>query len=274
MTAFDLFVHGESAQVLGWTLVHSLWQGAVVALLLAVVVGLARSSRVRYVAACVAMVAVLAGFGITLWRLMPERIPLVANATAISNGVLPVPESGSAVRPASPWQTSDLLRWIAVLWVVGVGLFQIRCVASWMLAGRLRRVGVCGAREEWLCKLNELKSRLRMTKPVVLLESSLAEVPVVIGHLRPAIIVPLGLLTGLPMDQMEAILLHELAHIRRADYLVNLVQTLLEGLLFYHPAAWWISRVIRTERENCCDDLLVAGTRRRSCLRVGVGGAR
>jgi GWxTD domain-containing protein len=85
----------------------------------------------------------------------------------------------------------------------------------------------------------------------------LAEVPVVIGHLRPVILMPVGLLTGMPAGQVESILLHELAHIRRADYLINLMQTVVEGLLFYHPAVWWISSIMRTERENCCDDLVV-----------------
>ncbi len=99
-----------------------------------------------------------------------------------------------------------------------------------------------------------------MTRPVILLESCFLEVPVVIGHLRPAILMPVGLLAGLPVAQIESILLHELAHIRRADYLVNLMQKVVEGLLFYHPAAWWISRVIRMERENCCDDLAVAAS--------------
>ncbi len=93
---------------------------------------------------------------------------------------------------------------------------------------------------------------------MALLESSLAEVPVVVGYLRPAILLPVGMLAGMPASQIEAILLHELAHIRRHDYLVNLFQTVVEGFLFYHPAVWWISGVIRAERENCCDDLVVA----------------
>ena len=80
----------------------------------------------------------------------------------------------------------------------------------------------------------------------------------VIGFLRPVILAPVGLLSGLRTDQVEAILLHELAHIRRSDYLVNLLQSLVEGLLFYHPAVWWVSHVIRAERENCCDDVVVA----------------
>jgi GWxTD domain-containing protein len=93
-----------------------------------------------------------------------------------------------------------------------------------------------------------------------LLESCLADTPMVLGHFRPLILMPIGLLTGLPAGQIEVILLHEMAHICRCDYLVNVIQRLVEGLLFYHPAVWWISRVIRTERENCCDDVVVAAS--------------
>ena len=113
---------------------------------------------------------------------------------------------------------------------------------------------------DWQQRLDGLAARLRISKPVALLESCLAEVPVVIGYARPVILMPVGLLAGLPVAQVEAILIHELAHIRRQDYLVNLMQTFIEGLLFYHPAVWWISGVIRAERENCCDDLAVAVT--------------
>src|SRR5262249_22848328 len=95
-------------------------------------------------------------------------------------------------------------------------------------------------------------------RSVALLESCRAVVPVVIGHVRPVILRPVGLLAGLPLAQIESILLHELAHIRRYDYLINLLQTSVEDLLFYHPGVWWISGVIRVERENCCDDLVVA----------------
>ena len=125
------------------------------------------------------------------------------------------------------------------------------------MARRLRLRGVCAAPEFWQERLRVLAGRLRISRPVGLLESCLAGVPVVIGHLRPVILMPVGLLTGLPAAQIESILLHELAHIRRYDYLVNMLQTLVEGLLFYHPVVWWISGVIRTEREHCCDDLAV-----------------
>jgi GWxTD domain-containing protein len=118
--------------------------------------------------------------------------------------------------------------------------------------------GVCHAPEPWQQRLARLSARLRLSRPVRLLESCLLEIPVVIGHFRPLVLMPVGLLAGLPPNQIEVILLHELAHIRRCDYLVNSLQRLMEGLLFYNPAIWWISGVIRHEREKCCDDVAVA----------------
>jgi GWxTD domain-containing protein len=258
MRLFDLWVHGEFAKALGWTLLHSLWEGAAIALALALVLGIARSSRVRYGAACLAMVAMLIGFGGTFWRLAPlERSAVITRAHD-----LPLPANAATDDKPSPhagasWDASDFLPWLAPAWMLGVLLFQLRCLASWAAAGRMRGTGICGAPEAWTIALDRLRARLKLTQPVMLMESCLAEVPVVIGHLRPVILMPVGLLAGLPAGQIESILLHELAHISRADYLVNLVQTFFEGLLFYHPAAWWISRVIRAERENCCDDLVV-----------------
>jgi GWxTD domain-containing protein len=256
MNFLEIWVQGAAAKALGETLLHSLWEGAAVALALAMVLSVVRSSRVRYAAACLAMIVILAGFGTTFSRLMPH------GEGRASVPMLPASVSSfSDDRPiviAHAWEAADLLPWLAPLWMVGVALFQLRCLASWVAATRLRRIGVCAAPDEWFERLDALRLRLRMTRPVTLLESCLAEVPAVMGHLRPVILVPVGLLAGLPTAQVEAILLHELAHIRRGDYLMNLMQTVVEGLLFYNPAVWWISTVIRTERENCCDDVVVA----------------
>jgi GWxTD domain-containing protein len=255
MTAFDLFLQGAQAKALGWTLLHSLWEGAAIAVALAVVLGLARSARVRYSAACLAMIALVAASVVTYSRLSPER--------HTGRMILPLPDAisqplGDSPVIRSPWEVSDLLPWLAPFWMAGVLAFQLRCLASWLAAGRMRRVGVCRAPSVWEHKTDELRARLRITRTVTLLESCFADVPVVIGYFRPMILMPVALLTSLPAGQMEAILLHELAHIRRGDYLVNLMQTFVEGLLFYHPAVWWISHVIRVERENCCDDVVVA----------------
>src|SRR5205814_960303 len=103
-----------------------------------------------------------------------------------------------------------------------------------------------------------LSRRLHITRAITLLESSLVDVPTVIGWLKPVVLLPASALAAMSPQQLEAILAHELAHIRRHDYLVNLLQTLVETLLFYHPAVWWLSRRIRAEREHCCDDLAVS----------------
>jgi GWxTD domain-containing protein len=258
MTALQHWVESASANALGWTLLHSLWEGASVALALAIVLTMTRSPRIRYAAAGLAMLVLLAGSGATFLHLMPPDAAGVAAVKPLPLAAWPAVDDLPAANDRIPWAFSDLLPWLAPFWIAGVLLFQVRCLASWLAAGRLRRTGVCGSSEVWIARLDGLRARVRLTRPVHLLESCLAEVPVVIGHLRPVILMPVGLLNGLPVGQIEAILLHELAHIRRGDYLVNLMQTLMEGLLFYHPAAWWISSVIRAERENCCDDLVVA----------------
>ncbi len=163
-----------------------------------------------------------------------------------------------AAAPDSPPTALDGVSWLVPLWMAGVLVCYVRIFIGWLAALRLRRRGVCAAPEVWQSRLDKLAVRLKLSRPVVLLESCLADVPVVIGWFRPVILAPLGVLAGLSESQVEAILVHELAHIRRYDYAVNLLQGFVEGLLFYHPAVWWISRLVRAERENCCDDVVIA----------------
>jgi GWxTD domain-containing protein len=144
------------------------------------------------------------------------------------------------------------------LWIIGAVLFNLRLIGGWFAERRLRRHGVCAAAVSWQSRLDAIRVQMGVSRIVKLLESSLTVVPMVVGHIRPAVLFPMGLLTGLPPEQVELILMHELAHIRRNDYLVNTIQTFIEGLLFYHPAIWWLSRVIRAEREHGCDDMVVA----------------
>ena len=259
MRLLQQLVASPLAAALGWTLLHSLWQGALAAAALAVTRATVRSPRVRYAAACIAMLLLLAGFALTLPRMLPPAAlhPRFGAVPALPASHL---ASSSLTHPPAGIAWNALVPWIAPFWMAGVALLY-----AWQLAGclaifRLRRRGVCAAPAHWQAASTRLAARLRVTRPVVLLESCLTEVPVVAGHFRPVILLPLGLATGLPADQVEAILLHELAHIRRYDYLVNLWQHVLEGLFFYHPAAWWISGAIRTEREHCCDDVVVTLT--------------
>jgi GWxTD domain-containing protein len=154
-----------------------------------------------------------------------------------------------------------VIPWVTPIWLAGVVLFTLKNLLTWFGSRRIRWSGVCAVAEHWQERLNNLRGRLGISKPVELLESCMTQIPVVIGHIRPVILLPIGLVSGLPTEQIEMILMHELAHVRRHDYLVNLLQTVVESVLFFNPAALWISKKIRNEREHCCDDDIVRITK-------------
>jgi bla regulator protein BlaR1 len=259
MTLLERFVGSPFAAAIGWSLLHSLWEGALVSALLAAVLVAVRSPRARYAAACAAMLLMLGGFSLTFMLLVPRTAHSLHSLKPLA--IPPwnlLPANGAAVS-WSPGLVA-IAPWLAPLWISGVLLLYIRNLAGSLSVQRLRHRGVCCAQDRWQKELARLAVQLRVSRTVLLLESSLADVPMVLGHFKPLILVPVGLLAGVPQSQVEAILLHELAHIRRYDYLTNMLQRLVEGLLFYHPAVWWISHVLRAERENCCDDVVVSIT--------------
>ena len=151
-----------------------------------------------------------------------------------------------------------LLPTLILVWIAGVSMLSLRLLTGWIWVQRLRTRGNAPAADEWQRMAPRLSRRLHIARAITLLESTLVDVPTVIGWLKPVVLLPASALAALSPQQLEAILAHELAHIRRHDYLVNLLQTLVETVLFYHPAVWWLSRRIRIERENCCDDLAVS----------------
>ena len=229
----------------GWTLVHFLWQGSMVAVLLATVrafAGRRLGARGRYALSCAALALMTAAPPLTFLALgNPEAPPLPRPAWPVAGG--------AALDGALPW--------IVVAWLAGVVVFSARIALGWRMAARLRRASAGPAPLAWQHALEELMQRMRVTAPVRLLASSVATVPAVIGWLRPIVLLPVETMIGLPMEQVRALLAHELAHVLRHDYLVNILQSMAEALLFYHPAVWWISNQIRAERELCCDDLAV-----------------
>jgi beta-lactamase regulating signal transducer with metallopeptidase domain len=210
------------------------------------------------------------------WRASgPSTESAVLSADRVRASAAPVAEAAPAWSPASlatatPEQAGGALpspgartlsAWIPALfmtWLVGVSLLTLRLLSGWLWVQRLKSHATTPAAAIVGDMAVRLARRLHITRTVTFLESALVEVPTVIGWLRPVVLVPASALAGLAPSQLEAILAHELAHIRRHDYLVNLLQTLVETLLFYHPAVWWLSRRIRIEREHCCDDLAVS----------------
>ena len=271
MTAAPLFSGGFFG-ALGWALFHFLWQGALVAAALAAVrLVLARKTpALRYAVSCGALALMLVLPVATAWTLARRGAPGSpagqapagpAAATALSRGIEIAPRPADALWPASLEHRLEAFRpWALLGWFVGVLVFSLRFLGGYRAARRLKRRGTRTAPEEWQRRLATLAGRLAITRPVRLLVSALVEVPTAIGAFSPAILIPASVFTGLPARGIEALLAHELAHVRRHDYLVNLLQTVVETLLFYHPAVWWVSSRVRIEREECCDDLAIAAT--------------
>jgi uncharacterized protein (TIGR03435 family) len=253
---------------LGWTLVHFLWQGLLIALLYAAtrrIVAHRSSSNARYLLACAAMAAMLA-VPMATWRLMQQPAASPGESYHIRS-TPPAPSTAGAaaatlpdsVRAAVPSvKPEQFLAWIVVVWLAGTTAFWLRLAGGWVIAVRMQSMLVRRVPPEWQDTLRKLGAQLRMSRPVPLLVSALVQVPTVVGWLRPVVLMPVGAVGGLPAEYLETLLLHELAHIRRHDYLVNILQSVAEALLFYHPAVWWVSRRIRAERELCCDDVVVS----------------
>jgi beta-lactamase regulating signal transducer with metallopeptidase domain len=289
------FFAQPAVERLGWSLVHFLWQGAVAALLLAAVLAWLPRAAVgpRYLAACATLLLMAACPLATcawLWIVAAGR-PAVASGPAASaativDGHSPAADSAAvrlaptppkemtappaavrdaAAAPALPVPAPQLflrvepvLPWLVAAWLAGVSVLTGRLCAGWVQVYRWRHRAVRQVAAEWQVALERLAVRVRVSRSVTLLESALVEVPTLIGWLRPAILLPASALAQLTARQLESILAHELAHVRRHDYLVNLLQTAIETALFYHPAVWWASRFARAEREACCDELAVA----------------
>ena len=248
-------------QALRTALFHFVWQGAVVAFLLwiTLLVMRKRSANARYAASCLALIALVAWPVITACAEYNQSAVPSAGASFFES----VPQAPAAASswisssaPAATWLAS-LGWWALPAWAFGVILFSLRLGWGARQVAILRRSGQ-PADGPVLEIAASLAARLGLTRPVRLLISSFAEGPSVVGWIRPVILLPAATLMGLTPEQLEAVLAHEFAHIRRYDYLVNILQMVVESLLFYHPAVWWISARMRHERELCCDDLAVS----------------
>jgi len=231
---------------IGWALLHLIWQGTIVAALLATTLALLcrRSAAARYYAACLALL---------LLAVLPAVTAIRAYQTPPFSGI----------ETASTWMASAIalasahMREIVAAWLIGVALLSLRLGGGWLRARRLATRGTKPS-PAWQRTVDRIAASIHLRRTVKLLESAAVEVPTVIGWLRPVVLLPLAALSGLSPEQVEMVLAHELAHIRRNDFLINLLQAIVETLLFYHPAVWWISRQVRIERENCCDDLAIS----------------
>ena len=308
MTALEHFVSPTLVRALGWTLLHSLWQGALVAAMLAGALLLLRRQRaeVRYAASVGALGLIVALAGLTFGLYFGTGSGRLAVAQPGATGALAAPGTTQTrtiatsttmttvamapqvLRSAGPLAVASApvaslaakapvptefirsftyslilyfdhhLPLLVVVWLLGLLAMSLRMLGGLLYVQRLRRYRVRPLSADWQARLAALAERAGLHRSVALLESALVRVPLVMGHVRPVILLPLGTVAGLSPGYLEAILAHELAHILRRDYLVNLLQTVAEVLFFYHPAVWFVANCVRTERENCCDDAATA----------------
>jgi bla regulator protein blaR1 len=257
---------GGVLHLLGWSLLHFLWEGTLVALLLTVVLAMARqsSAQMRYAICCVAL-ALMAFCPIATFAYLEQAADGTAHVGLIAASVGRVV---SAQEPSAP--TSLLERvtavgdqampWMLAVWMIGVLVFVARAIAAGMTVRRLRIASIVAAPESLMAMASYVAERIGIMQAFQIFVSEMVTAPTVVGWLKPVILFPVASLMSLTPEQLEAMLAHELAHIRRRDYLVNALQVAVETLLFYHPAVWWVSRQIRREREHCCDDVAVAVT--------------
>lgn len=253
---------------LAWALLDFVWQGMLVGWIAALVFGLLRKARpqARYAAGCAALLLCAA---LPLAGMVQRMMDAHADLHAVTTTLLPLaladaPGAAAASDGAGP-ALSRLAAWeqalqarlplVMFFWACGAGVLALRMLLGLLWVRRRSAPGRSRADFDWQARVDALARRFGVRRPVRLGLVDDLPGPVTAGWWRPVILVPASLLSGMPPDLLEALLAHEMAHIKRLDYLVNLVQGAIEILLFYHPTVWWLSNRIRVEREQIADDL-------------------
>lgn len=277
MTTLMQALTSPVAQALGIALLHFVWQATVIGLLLKAALSILEtdSARARYAAGLVALALLVIAPAVTtlvayeVREVTPQ--PLVAESQPQMVTLQEVVLSGvgsalAEMNAADTWRGRfdaagttliGMTPWLVALWLTGVLVFSIRFVAGLVDARILANDGLAEAPEFCVGMVRRLAVRLSLPSNLRIALSERVDVPAVVGFLRPVILVPASAVTGLSCAQLESVLAHELAHIRRHDYLINVAQSAIETLFFFHPAVWWVSGQVRLEREHCCDDLAV-----------------
>lgn len=272
MTGPGDWLSSDAVTALGLVLVHFVWQGIVLAVLAFAVLSLARKSTTRYALGICALALMLTAPVATyllVSRPAPAHpMPAIATRTndLLSRTRILRPAASSIQQQTAPallasmplLPAPDLMPWLVMGWLAGVVLFSLRSTAGYLHLRRMLRERTAIPARRMLARCHDLQRRIGLDRVVTYLECDWLDTPAALGWIKPVILLPVATLSGLTQEQVEAVIAHELAHIRRLDCLVNLFQILAETLFFYHPCIWWLNRRIRTEREYCCDEIAVS----------------
>lgn len=251
------------SQAICHALVHSLWQGVLLAILTGIIVLFTKkvSAAIRYrlLTGTLLLFTITFIYTIAFELLYPVGSNFNIDNAAVSTKTDALTDFWSYLGFGMKY-AHEQAGIIVAIWLLAVMLQCARLLFGLYITKRLKQVKIKPLPAFWNQKLKELRSSLKIKQVVTLLESGITKIPLVIGYLKPVILIPVGLVNSMEQREVEAILLHELAHISRNDYLVNLLQSVMETLLFFNPAVLWLSHLIKTERENCCDDVVLAQT--------------
>jgi beta-lactamase regulating signal transducer with metallopeptidase domain len=254
-------------RLLALSLLHFLWQGAALAALAYVAMSICRSASARYAVGVATLGLMLGAPVATFLVFRSQEAPAVNSSVSAGNAVIRTARTQAAnglsvlkvtVNRQDSGNSPTYFSWLVELWFIGVVLLSLRSAGGILLIERLRRRETTPVTEELLGLCLALQRRMGLARVVRYCESLHLDAPAVAGWIRPVVLLPINVVTGLTDAQLEAVIAHELAHIRRYDALVNLFQVGIETLLFYHPAVWWLGKRVRVEREHCCDDQAVA----------------
>ena len=257
------FLFSPAAEALGFTLFYSLWQAFIVFICLLLVLKLIpnASARIKYAVFYFAYVGIAVWFVITLSRQLTMAVSgFSSQQISIQNGVQQISFQQSTFASVSSLSISYLnhyLPWIVAFYLLGIVWFTVRLVYNYFLTIKLRTHGLTALESSWHERITQMAEKINIPGKVNAFFSKHIDTPMMMGFFKPIILLPLAMINRLSPQQFEAILLHELAHIRRNDYFLNLIQSVIDTVLFFNPFTWWITKNIREEREKCCDEMVL-----------------
>jgi bla regulator protein BlaR1 len=267
-TFLNQYISDHTIRAICWTLIHSLWIGVIAAALAGLVIAATKkaTANLRYRLLCGILMLFVLVTGLTFFIELAKPVNTATVITLSSNVA-----GQTIITTTNAYVTIDgfdytraisffdqYSTWIFAVWLFCFLLKSVKLTRELLYVKRVRSVGVFDVGAEWKSKVTALGQKLGMARVVRIKESKLINVPVTVGYLKPIILLPAGMLLQLSPEQIESVIYHELAHILRRDYLVNIMQSLVETAFFFNPAIWWISALIREERETCCDDIVLA----------------
>ncbi|MEY4539999.1 MAG: hypothetical protein RLZZ306_1756 [Bacteroidota bacterium] len=256
------FLKPEISVALGWTLLHSLWQGIMLVILYFGISRFLKSAEIKYRLGIGAMIA---QFGLAIGTFMYVGDFKNNNEIIAKNALHYISTKNISPKEISVIDFIQLffasnINLIVQIWLIGIALFFVKLILDVWSVNRLKNTGLKSVNYKTLEKFNELILKLKITRKIEIFESNQTVSPVVVGNIKPFILLPIGLASSLTINELEAILAHELAHIERYDFLVNILQSIIEIIFFFNPGIWLISAQVRQEREHCCDDFSVSIT--------------